>query len=172
MLEKYKGGSPAKYFLGPIFALLLFHLPGWHSLRLGISWPRNDGVYLRSCLRGGNDMVEADVEFANLERPRNLPKNVPSDLDGYRSNDCWSWLKRVFLLCLQASSMLYFSKRHRSCSTPLRQQKKIYYGIWTPRFDTPSVPLDGSASYALAPPQWHGGFADAPGRAAAESPSL
>ena len=28
MLEKYKGGSPAKYFLGPIFALILFHLPG------------------------------------------------------------------------------------------------------------------------------------------------
>ena len=35
-------------------------------------------------------MVEADVEFANVERPRNLPKNVPSDLDGYRSNDCKS----------------------------------------------------------------------------------
>ena len=34
-------------------------------------------------------------------------------------------LKRVFLLCLQASLQFYYGKRHRSRSTPLRQQKRF-----------------------------------------------
>ena len=78
--------------------------------------------------------------------------------DRNRSNDCWSWLKRVFLLCLQASLLFYYGKRRRSRSTSLRQQERFIIAFELLCFDTPSARQKPPAESARAvPPELRAG---------------